>query len=253
MIARFIIPLIFLLAISHADVLYEMITDYDGVLGITNGQMTIQMFVKGDKSRAIISIDNDGEIINSVSIIRFDLNKFWLLDEQSKEYEEILLSDTLPGRTTDTLALPEITVKKTGDKKNLLEFECEKIIVSMQDTADGAFFNFTETLWVSNEVPCYDELKNFTDKLTEQGLGLASASSNGDEKALREFQRKINEIDGFPLEFSLDVRVGLEEIDFSMNTVSTVTRLEEVPIHDRVFELPEGFTQKKAVNEAMRE
>src|SRR4030043_275407 len=244
MLKLFPVILLSFISLTYADVMYEMKTDYEGMLKITGGQMTIQIFVKGDKSRASISIDNNGEITNSVTIIRFDLNKFWLLDEEKKEYEEIFLNDSVPVNAIDTLTMPEITVNKTSDKKKILDLECEKVIVSMQDTTEGSFLNFAETLWVSSEVPGYEELKNFTNKLTEHGLRLASTSTDGNEKALGEFQKKINEIDGFPLEFSLDVQVGIEDMSFSMSSLSQVTKLEEVPIHDRVFELPEGYVKK---------
>jgi hypothetical protein len=233
-----------LLAISYADVMYEMETDYEGMLGISSGHMGLQVFVKGDKARISMSIDSDGEISNSVSIIRFDLMKFWLLDEDNKEYEEIMLNDSIPIGSPDTFDLPMITVFRTGDTSNILDLKCEKIIVSMQDSSDGSFLYFSETLWVSSEVPGYEELKNFTDRLTRHGLRFASASLNGNENAVGQLQEKINEIDGFPLKFSLDVQVGIEDMTFIMTSQSHVVKLDEVPIHDRVFDLPEGFVEK---------
>lgn len=236
--------LIGLAVFGYADVMYEMTTDYEGMLGIANGQMSIQVFVEGDKARINISIDNDGEIDNSTSIIRFDLGKFWLLDEDNKEYTEVLLEDSMPITTIDTLDLPGIVIARTGAMKNLLDFECEKVVVSMQDSSESSFLIFSETLWVCSEVPGYEELKSFTDRLTKHGLRLSSTSMEGSDRALAQFQEKINEIEGFPLEFSLDVQIGFEDMDFSMISRSQVTKLDEVPIHDRVFDLPEGFILK---------
>ena len=237
--------LLFFIIFGYADVMYEMTTSYDGMLGIANGEMALQVFVKGDKSRINISIDNEGEISSSVSIIRFDLGKFWLLNEENKEYNEILLNDSVQVNVIDTLDLPAITIVKTGDTKNILDLECEKVVVAMQDSSEGSYLYFGETLWVSSEVPGYEELKNFTDRLTRHGMGFASTSMDENAQSFGQLQEKINEIEGFPLEFILDVQVGIEEMTFSMASHSLVTKLDEVPIHDRVFDLPEGFILKE--------
>ncbi len=238
--------------LGRADIMYEMQTDYQGMLGIADGQVAVQVFIKGDKARISVSTDVDRETTNVVTIIRFDLNKFWVLDEINNKYDEITFDDSPPVNTAETHLITEITVDKTGDKKTLLDQECEKIIVSMRDSTGGSFFSLAETLWVSNEVPAYQELKHFTSRLTEKGLKLTMGSTDANENALREFQKKINEIDGFPLEFSLDMQIGVEDLNFYMRAVSRVTKLDEVPIHDRVFDLPEGYT-KRNTSKAVRE
>ena len=49
-------------------------------------------------------------------------------------------------------------------------------------------------------------------------------------------------IDGFPLELILGVTIRSDDVAFSFETNSVVTRIEHVPINQKVFEIPSGYT-----------
>jgi hypothetical protein len=229
--------------------MYEMLTTSEGMMGASSESM-LRIFIKKDYSRTEVATKSQmaGEqaIIN---IIRLDKELMWTLIPEEKAYTEMKFDDikaAFEGEEGEAEVKPEFNVEKTGQKKKILNKDCEKIIVSMKAESEEGGVNFTQTMWVAKDIPGYQEIKSFQDKLMKTGIqSSASSVLGGSKKSFEEFQKKISEIEGFPLEIDIEMTFGAEEMTFTVKTHSTITRIDAKPINKKVFEIPIGYTLKK--------
>lgn len=244
-IHRLLLILIFGLFL-YGDVMYEMLTTTEGMMGMGSSEATIRVFIKGDYSRTETTAKSPmtGEI-TSTTITRLDKKLVWILNDENKEYSELDLPSKIePAEVADTSILglmPEIKVERSGEKKKILEKECEKIIVTMNIKSEDEQGNIgmTQTMWVSRNIPGLKEINAFNKKLTEFTGGISQSAMMGiNKKSMDEFQKKIGEIEGFPLELELNMTMGN---GMTIKTYSTVTNISIVPISQKVFEIPEGY------------
>jgi hypothetical protein len=227
----------------YADVMYEMTTTSKGMMGM-GGESTVRVYVKGDRSRTETTSEGmmGGEVTN-ITITRLDKNVIWTLDNENKQYAEIEIGEFMKVEEEETEeTVPEIKIEKTGKTKEILGKTCEEVIVSMDIKSDEGSMTMTQTMWVTTDITGYEELKEFNKKFGGNGSGQSMASMTKDKKSYNEFQEKISEVEGFPLELEMEFSMGAEIMPFSMRTHSTVTKIDTKPISDKVFEIPEGYS-----------
>ncbi len=243
--------LIYLMLLSNifGDVMYEMETTSQGLIEMGQSTTTlIRNFIKGDFMRTEIQIKDPilGDI-ERITIIRLDKGVAWVIDNEHKEYAEFSLkNDSVEGQTTETPEnLPEIKVEKLEETKKILGVECDKYIVSLIFKLDNDTIEMTQTMWLGKDFAGYDEIMSFNKKMLSN---INSTSLPGvDNKLIREFQKHISEIDGFPLELQLNLNTQNKETDISMQTKSTIKKISTVPISNRVFEIPEGYQLNNSI------
>lgn len=233
----------------HGDVMYEMMTTTEGLMGMGGGETLISVFIKDDCSRTeMVMRDSMVSEMKNVFITRLDKRVIWTLDMDNEQYSEMKLgeeTEEVEGEEETSAAMPEITVKKTGKKKLLLGKECEEVVVSMKvEDAEGSM-NFTQTMWNTKDITGFKEITEFNKKMTEMGMKSSKSGMMADKKSFEEFQKKINKIEGFPLEFDLDVTMASEQMSFSMKTNTVVTKIDNKPINHKVFEIPIGYSLKE--------
>lgn len=236
---------------SYGDVMYEMITTSEGMMGM-GGESMMRVFVKGDYLRTETTSKSPmtGETTD-ITIIRLDKRAIWKLDPEEKEYTETKIErlEELKQQASPEeevkVETPEIKVDKTGEKKKILNKDCEKIVISMDATSEEGVMTFTQTMWVTKEIPGFHEITNFNKKMSDLGISQSSATMMGGHKeSYEELQKKTSDIEGFPLELDLDMTMGAEEMMFSINMHSIVTNFDTKPIDNKVFEIPAGYTLK---------
>lgn len=234
-----------LASMLFGDVMYEMTSTMSGMMGM-QGQSQMRVFIKGDRSLTEMTAqDPMGGAMSDIRIIRLDKNVMWSVDHENKTYREYPIQDVPGAAEADDTAgaeMPDLTVTKTGDKKELLGKECEKIIVSMEVAADEGEMTFTQTMWVSQDIPGYREVQDFQQQIAQSGMGSSSAMMGMNKASYEEFQKKISEIEGFPLEIAIEITMGGEGMSFTMNARSEVTKIETTPINDKVFEIPPSYS-----------
>ncbi len=244
--------LILILCVSlFGDVMYEMVTSTEGMMGM-GGETKTSVYIKDDYQRTeMVSEDQMQGETKSVLITRFDKGVIWTLDPENKEYSEIKFDEGLgvekaeEGEGEREFAAPEITVERTGKKKVLLDKECEEVIVSMKVDDDEGSMNFTQAMWVTKDIAGYKEISDFSKRMTELGFTTSSQRMMRDQKSAEEFQKKIQDIGGFPLEFTMEIHMGTEEMQFSMKMHTMVTKVDKKPISQKLFEIPEGYALKE--------
>ena len=228
--------------------MYEMTTTSKGMMGM-GGESTVHVYVKGDRSRTeTTSEDMMGGEATNITITRLDKNVIWTLDNENKQYTEIEIEEFMKVEKDEEETeeiVPEIKIEKTGNTKEILEKTCEEVIVSMDIKSDEGSMTMTQTMWVTTDITGYEELKEFNKKFRGNGSGQSMASMTKDKKSYNEFQEKIGEVEGFPLELEMEFSMGTEIMPFSMKTHSTVTKIDTKPISDKVFEIPEGYSLKE--------
>jgi len=246
-----IICLTLLLCIAsmlNADVMYEMNSTTAGMMGM-KAETQMRVFVKGNRSLTEMTAENPmvGPM-SDTKIIRLDKGVIWSIDHENKQYAEHSLK-TMTGATEEyeenQMEMPDLEVVRTGEKKKLLDKDCEQIIVSMESTGDEGKMTFKQTMWVTTEIPGYKEIQDFQKQMAESDLGTSSAMMGPNKKNYEEFQKKIGEIEGFPLEIDIEMIMDGEGMSFTMTTHSEVTKVETKPINDRVFEIPAGYSLQK--------
>ncbi len=235
-----------LFSLLYGDVMYEMLTTTEGMMGM-GGETLVRNFIKGAWIRTETITRNPllGEVTN-ISIVRMDKNVVWILDKDKKEYSEIPLGAGEDIEPVDSAGIiPEISIQRCGEKKTILKSECEKYIISMKAQSKEGAIILTQTLWVTKDLPGYEEITELGRRLGILARNMGQNQLLGiDRESLRRLQEKISAIEGFPLTTELDFIIPQEEESLSFKTRSEVTKIDTVPISDKVFEIPPGYRRK---------
>lgn len=241
------ICLMFVGVLLFGDIMYEMTTTTKSIMGKGKGAgLFSRAFIKGDASKT--EMGEAGGPVKMITIVRLDKKLMWLLTPDKKTYTETSLPvKTASSAKEDTLAqVPEINIQKTAEKKMILNKECEKVIITMKSAgAKGGGFSLTQTMWVTKNFPAGKEIKDYNNKFMELAGVSGSGMAGKSDRSQKEFQRKINEIDGFPLEVDLDMTTEGGPMKFTMTTHSVVTKIDASSINISMFELPAGYKLTK--------
>jgi len=233
-------------SVLHADVMYEMVSTSEGMMGM-KGETNMRIFVKGDRSLTEMTAENPmGGTMSDTKIIRLDKGVIWAVDHEEKTYSEMQIAQETPAmeETDEDMPMPDLKVERTGEKKKILGKDCEKVIVTMDIEDDEGATKLKQTMWVTEDVPGYKEIQNFQQHMTGQG-SMSPGMMGGTKKTFEEFQKKTGEIEGFPLEIDMEMIMGAQGMSLTFKTHSEVTKIETTPISDKVFEIPAGYSLQK--------
>jgi hypothetical protein len=231
---------------SYADVMYEMVSTSEGMMGM-KGETNMRIFVKGDRSLTEMTADDPrGGTMTDTKIIRLDKGVIWSIDHEKKQYAEIAIAQEEPAmdEPEEEIAMPDLKVVRTGKNKKILNKDCEEVIVTMDIDDDEGTTKLRQTMWVTTDIPGYEEIQDFQSHMTGSG-SMSSSMMGGNKKTFEEFQKKTSEIEGFPLEIDMEMIMGAGGMSFSFLTHSEVTKIETNPISDKVFEIPAGYSLKE--------
>ncbi len=232
-------------SVQHADVVYKMLATTSGLPGMDDVSTTIEVSIKGDRSRDEMTI-NDPLIGTKkfVHITRLDKGLKWTLDTQRMRYSETAFR-SIPEpvqekAVTDTGI--HVLVERPGKTKEVLDNTCEEVIISVLSETDTLPL-VSQHMWVCRDFEGYAEIDSFFDRLI--GLGNVapfSPSMVGEAGYMRAFQDTVQNIDGFPLEATMYMVFGSEDAQYVMEMHSIVTELATDALDDNLFEIPAGYT-----------
>jgi hypothetical protein len=229
-----------------ADVMYEMTSTTEGMMGM-KGETQMRVFVKGDRSLTEMTAEDAmAGSMSDTKIIRLDKGVIWSIDHEKKEYTQYSMEQMTaePEEPEEqAMEMPDVKIVRTGNTKKILNKDCEEVIVTMETAGDEGSATFKQTMWVTEDVPGYKEIQEFQKHMSESGIG-SSSMMGPNKKNYEEFQEKISEIEGFPLEIIMEMSMGGGIMSFTMTTRSEVTKIETTPINDKVFEIPAGYSLK---------
>lgn len=240
----FILGFLFVQQLS-ADLMFETSTKTAGMLGMGVSEINSRSFIKSDRSRIETSTkDANAGFLALVVITRLDLKLIWILNPDFKTYTETRIEDFRANAQTivDSLdAPPELSVEKTLNTKKILDKVCEEVRATMKISSGDGSLNLNQTLWLTSDIPGYKDLFEYGLKIRELGLSSGFLQNNAQDNSLKEFQDKVSNIYGFPMEWSLDISMGSGDLNFSMKTDYLVTSYASAPINNNVFDLPPDY------------
>lgn len=244
---RTLVLLVLFSVFLHGDIVYEMTTTTEGLTGTEATETSTIFYIKGECRRKESTIKNPttGEE-TTITITRLDKHVIWTLDMEHQQYTETKLIETAPSdekiEDTEKPKFPEIIIEKTEKQKEILNKTCEEVIIAMKLLTEEDNLMVTQTMWVSQDIEGYEEIKEFNAKFSSLSPGQIGVLRTGmDKESFQKLQENIEEIEGFPLELSLDIHMGDQMMPLSIKSHSIVTKIETIPIHAKVFEIPEGF------------
>ncbi len=160
---------------------------------------------------------------NMTTIIRTDLNKVYMVDENAKTYME------MPADMAAGAAAVKIEMKATGQKKKIKEWNCEEYII----TGSGDMADIKMTVWASEDIKVDGKLRD----------SLLASIKN---PMLNSLADKLREIKGFPVEQSIAINMG----GMPATTATRLNSVAEQKIPDDKFEVPAGYVLRQMFPQA---
>lgn len=246
---KLFLAIICICSVQSADVMYEMIATTKGLPGMDDVSTVIEVSIKGDRSRDIMTINDP--LIGSrkiVHITRLDKGVKWTLDAQRMRYSETGFS-SIPEPVQEEIETAtgiHVTVERPGKTKEVLKNTCEEVIISVLSEGDTLPL-VSQQMWVCPDFDGYAEIDSFFDRLVGSGIASPlSPSMAGEAGYMREFQDTVQNIEGFPLEATMYMVVGSEDAGYLIEMHSIVTKLATDALDDGIFEIPAGYTLQKS-------
>lgn len=166
--------------------------------------------------------EDEGE--NKTTIIRFDLNKIYVIDHTQKTYSEIDLpidlEKMLPAEAKQMMQMMQVTPKvtETNETKKIKDWNCKKYIVEIGISMMGMNMPMKMEMWVSKDLGI--DLKLY-EKFYTEFLGL--------QPMFKDFAEEFKKIEGYPV-LTL----------FSMTMMGTETKYQEEVISVEKKDAPAG-------------
>jgi len=228
----------------------EIRTMFGGVGGIGASEASTVSKIKGMKKKDEMSFRFTGAIMGrltggprqSTTITRLDKDTVWTLDEKSKKYTEVPISQIREKGMTEEekskkekprprIVRSEFSVKKTGAKKAINGFPCEEYILTwLVETEDAETkehsintmtthqWNTPETLTIKRiqqEQAAFDQsylkklgMKVSAEEMKKFGfaafLPLGGADDKESAKRIEELRKEMTKAKGYPI--VMDVR-----------------------------------------------
>ena len=226
-IVRILLIILVLFSGLFAQSFYmEQETSSSGVMGMGGGTSVQKFWYTKDKIR-IESPKND-----QVTILRFDIEKVYLIKPQKKTYSEMTLDEfrqlAKMGMAMLKQAGGKVTVRKTGETKTINGYKCYAVEVDNS--------GMKQKMWFSKDLKIGKDLYfEYMKKMPE----VAEAA---------ELIYKDQEIEGIPV-------LTETEISIMGNTIKSTTKLlkiEKMNPPAKLFELPSGLKKEPSPLEQMQ-
>lgn len=116
------------------------------------------------------------------------------------------------------------TVEKTGEKKKIGEWDCEKVVMTL-----GGQMSMTQEMWVTKDTEIkMDDYLEMTDMLGQAAM-------------LKKFQDEMKKIDGYPIMTKTTMNVMGQNVE----SESVVQKIKKETFSASTFTAPEGYTKKE--------
>jgi len=186
-------------------------------------------------------------------IYRFDKELMWTIDHNDKSFTEVTFAQMKEGMQKMRSAMKqemkdispeerkmmeklmgkkmgkmlggdeggfEISIKRTGKKKNIMGYSCEQVFLNMNDEP-------MMEMWITNKYSMGNDFLKVYEK-----MGFMKGELPEDAK----------KIQGIPLATSMTIDMGMGK----MESETKVTKLEKTSVSDREFEVPKGYNKKNS-------
>ncbi len=170
----------------------------------------------------------------TTTLVRYDLNKIYWIDQSKKTYSEIDLpldmETMLPPEAKQMLDQMEVSssVTDTGETKTINNWKCKKYLIEMSVSMMGMSMPIKMDFWTSKDLGIDEDLYK---KFYAETLAL--------NPMFQDMIEEFKKIEGYPVrtEFSMDM-MGAEQ-----NYWEEVVSVEKMNAPAGTYELPEGYTK----------
>ncbi|HWC99258.1 MAG TPA: DUF4412 domain-containing protein [Candidatus Sulfopaludibacter sp.] len=132
-------------------------------------------------------------------LLDFTAQTITTLNKTAKTYSVQKMGDLMAGAPSGSAA-PQVDFKETGQKKTVNGLNCGQSIMTMaMDGPGGAKMQIEIEMWVSSEVPGWQNLRAFYQK-NDNALSAMGAGNPGMQHAMAEMQKKMASMNGMPVE-----------------------------------------------------
>lgn len=223
-----------LISTSHADITIKSMVQNEGIGGLMNMEGTQTFMISGDKAKTATEMKMTNKVVKFLGggkpqaladITRLDKELTWQLDMKEKKYSEMTfagmkamfekgLAEAREEKTDaeDSVNFSaNVTVENTGKSQTIAGYKADEVIISMvftgkdQETGKSGGMSLKMDLWVSKEVPGYQEYQRFNQMLVEK-LGFSGQGQGSMDQTLKGFgvdpktiYDKMKGVEGMPL------------------------------------------------------
>lgn len=175
------------------------------------------VIIRADKE--MIYMINDGDkTYSEMTFKEFEAQMSQLSEQMNKMQEEMKDMPAEQRRMLEGImgGMKEYTIKKTGEKKKVIGYGCEKVLLLEDGKEIGEF-------WITKDVGSMKQFAKNWENLMEKMV----------RSPMAKMYRKLAELDGFVMESQIS------------GTRSTTTKLEKRSIGAGEFEIPAGYKKVK--------
>jgi hypothetical protein len=223
-----------LISSTQADITIKSNVQNEGIGGLMNMEGTQTFMVSGDRAKTasalkmtnkVVSFLGGGKPQELADITRLDKELSWHLDMKEKKYTEMTFAELKAmfekglaeaqikkEEAKDSVNLSaNITVENTGKSQTIAGYKADEVIINMvftgkdEETGKSSGMNMKMDLWVSKDVPGYQEYRHFNQLLVEK-LGFAGQGQGSMDQTLKGFgvdpkviYDKMKGVEGMPL------------------------------------------------------
>lgn len=171
---------------------------------------------------------------DTMTLVRYDLNKIYWIDHAKKTYSEIdlpLEMETMfPPEAKQMLDQMEVSssVTDTGETKTINNWKCKKYLVEIAVSMMGMSMPIKMDFWTSKDLGIDEDLYK---KFYAETLSL--------NPMFQDMVDEFKKIEGYPVrtEFSMNM-MGAEQ-----NSWEEVVSVEKMSAPAGTYDLPEGYTK----------
>jgi len=223
-----IIAAVLVPVLARADLTVKEQTQMSGMMGMLSSKGAETTYIKSDKMRTEGRTEMGGAMggmmqggggsktADVVTITRLDKGVLWMVNNDDSTYVEIPLKGTAVDSVSEGFKIKDISVKKTGQTKEIVGYKCEGVEVDMTfeiTTREGKqtqvqSYSVKNLFWMRPEVKGLEELRHFWDQMVDVARVSQKGSPMAD--AMGPLFAKIKEIQGVPLgmEMTMENPVG---------------------------------------------
>jgi hypothetical protein len=204
-------------ALVRADLTVKEQTQMSGMMGMISSKGTETTYIKSDKMRTegqtamggamggMMEGSGGSKTADVVTITRLDKGVLWMVNNDDSTYVEIPLKGVAADSLAEGFKIKDISVKKTGQTKEIIGYKCEGVEVGMTfeitvregKETQAQTYSIKNLFWMRPEIKDLEELRRFWDQMVD----VARASQKGSPMAdaMGPLFGKMKEIQGVPL------------------------------------------------------
>lgn len=208
-------------AVGADGLAIEQTMEISGMPGQPPMSSTQKLWLAPGKMRMEMQGGGMPGMANMTTIIRTDLKKVFILDDQAQTYME-MPADFAGGMSGDMQI--KCDLQATGRQKKIKDWNCTEYII----TTTGGPAATKMTLWATEDIK-YDA------KLRESML-----EATAKNPMLKPLADKLRDLKGFPVEQNIEIDMG----GMKMTTATRLNSAVQQSIPDDKFEVPKSYTPR---------